>query len=117
MKLKSRLYSAGASSGRSVAVWTRGLPSQPQVTRYAHVETVMNFAALQSHVHDVFVRFTYRGRPTVFRIFFKRHASLPSSHFGMHGDVLVMRVAQSNGDSVVNLRASDRRILDRVLRQ
>ena len=117
MKLRGRLYPAGASSGRNVTVWTRGLALRPQVTRYAYVELVMDFSALQSHVHDIFVRFSHRQKTTIFRVFFKRHISLPfNTHLGIYGDVVVMRASQSNEDSVVNLRTSDRRISDRILR-
>lgn len=76
----------------------------------------MDGALIQNYVHDFFLRVVIKRRSTLFRVFVKRHKNLPFNPFlGIQGDVLVMRVASRNRDSLVNLRASDMRILDRLL--
>lgn len=77
----------------------------------------MEGSSLQPHIHDVYVRVS-RPRPILFRVFFKRHVLLPHNpKLDLRGDVVVMRVASRNRQSVVNLRTSDRRIADAVLRE
>ena len=116
VKLKGRLYSTKLPFPRNVDIRAQGLSSKPQLPRYPFIESVMDFCPLQSHIHDVFVHFVYRGKLTTFRVFFKRHILLPiNPRLGIHGDIVVMRVAASNRDSVVNLRPSDFRVADKLL--
>lgn len=77
----------------------------------------MSGSPLQPHVHDIYVRVS-RPRPILFRVFFKRHVMLPRNvKFNLQGDIIVMRVASRNRQSVVNLRTSDRHIADAVVRK
>ncbi|KAJ7083523.1 hypothetical protein C8R44DRAFT_753382 [Mycena epipterygia] len=114
--LKARLYPA---RGRRsfVAVHVLCPRTQP---RYPCVESVMNFEGIQAFVHDVHVHVLHRlptGRFvfSVFRCFYKRHMRLPRNHdLDVQGDVVIMRVASKNFQSVVNMRGSDRQIADFV---
>lgn len=94
------------------------MSSNPQSIRYPCVESVMDGSLLQAHVHDIYVRVPRQPRSILFRVFFKRHAMLPrDSNLNLQGDIVIMRVASRNKQSVVNMRSSDRHLADDVLRQ
>lgn len=94
------------------------MSSNPQSIRYPCVESVMDGALLQAHVHDIYVRVLRQSRSILFRVFFKRHAMLPRDpNLNLQGDIVIMRVASRNKQSVVNMRSSDRHLADDVLRQ
>lgn len=110
------MYSTANLRPQITTVHVRSASIDPQSTRYPCVEGVMDGALIQNYVHDFFLRVVIKRRSTLFRVFVKRHKNLPFNPFlGIQGDVLVMRVASRNRDSLVNLRASDMRILDRLL--
>jgi len=116
VQLTARLYSVRSRSARTIKVVTRssGTCGAP---RYPYVEAAMN-PALQSYVHDILVSCTDNRRKHRFRVFFKRHSSLPvNPNFNIQGDIVIMRVAVNNSDSVVNLRSRDTRLADRLLRR
>jgi hypothetical protein len=80
------------------------------------VEGIFDGALIQPHIHDIFLIIAVKRRRVLFRMFFKRHKNLPHNPFlGIQGDLLVMRVASHNRNSLVNLRSSDIHTLDRSL--
>lgn len=116
--LRARLYSTGNTSPKSVMVHARcSSASNPQGVRYPCLEDVIDGGAFQPHTHDIFICIhTSNHRSTLFHVFFKRHMSLsPNDQLGIHGDLVVMRVASTDVDSVVNLRLSDACIIDKAL--
>lgn len=77
----------------------------------------MDGSHFQPHVHDIYVR-VFRPRPILFRVFFKRHTMLRyNTKLNLQGDIIVMRVAAHNRQSVVNLRTSDQRIVDAIVHE
>jgi hypothetical protein len=97
-------------------VYVRSASIDPQDARYPCVEGILDGSLIQSHVHDFFLCINIKNRRTLFRVFFKRHQNLPLNHFlNIQGDLLVMRVASRNHESIVNLRPSDAHALDRIL--
>jgi hypothetical protein len=79
------------------------------------VEGVLDCGAVQAHTHDVDIVLKHGRRTTRLQAFFKRHVRLPAnSNVDIRGDMLIMRVAGQNKDSVVNMRAGDQRLADYV---
>lgn len=114
--LKSRLYSARDAYPRNTPVHVRSTGPDHRYSRYPCVEGVLDDTRLQSYIHDFFIRVFVKRKPSIFRVFFKRHKNLPRNSFlDIQGDVIVMRVASRNRNSLVNLRSSDIRLLDRSL--
>ncbi|KAJ7807508.1 hypothetical protein B0H14DRAFT_3483164 [Mycena olivaceomarginata] len=114
----ARLYPASRKAPMAVQVHTHCSAPNPQLLRFACVESVLDDSAVQSHVHDIAV--TVRDGPNTshFRVFFKRHVLLPASKsLRIQGDLLVMRVASRNEHSVVNMRAGDCRLSAFVTRK
>ncbi|KAJ6476782.1 hypothetical protein C8R47DRAFT_1075638 [Mycena vitilis] len=113
--LRARLYSTTTASPPFASVLTR-TSANPYLPRFPCVEGVMDPSGVQPHVHDVTVRLRHGRAVSRFRIFFKRHRKLPfNATLDLQGDVVVMRVAVANAQSVVNLRAADRALVDFVL--
>ncbi|KAJ7166521.1 hypothetical protein C8R43DRAFT_1122101 [Mycena crocata] len=113
--LKPRLYSTNTSAPTSLDIFTRCRSSNPQDDRFPCVESVLDSAAVQPHIHDIRVVFKHGRRTTHFRVFFKRHVRLPANpNVDVQGDLLVMRVAAQNDESVVNMRGGDQRLADYV---
>ena len=113
MFLCCRLYQP--MSPKNVTVHTRCASPNPQSPHYPCVERALDYPKVQSHVHDVYVAVKHGRIITPFRVFFKRHTMLPlSGYLGVHGDVLIMRVASRNNASVVNMRSTDGRLADYV---
>lgn len=116
--LRSRLYSTQNSFPKTIFIHARCATSDPQNLRYPCIEGVLEDAVVQSHVHDIYVRVLDKKTSSIFRVFFKRHVVLPRNACAdLQGDVVIMRVASRNRDSVVNLRSSDMRLADFVLRE
>ncbi|KAJ7207283.1 hypothetical protein B0H12DRAFT_1243168 [Mycena haematopus] len=116
--LRSRLYPTWSSSPSTVTVHTRCRSVDPQDTRFACVESVLDGAGVQPHVHDVCIILKHGRRTTHFRAFFKRHVHLPhNTYLNIKGDLLIMRVASANQNSVVNMRPGDQRLADFVARK
>lgn len=113
--LRAHLYSAKGHMPKVVPVTVTCTTADPQSLRYPVLEDIIAGGAFQPYIHDIFVK-RDRRRSTLFRIFFKRHVLLhPNRQLGIHGDVVVMRVATRNRDSVVNLRSSDHHLVDAIL--
>ncbi|KAJ7265272.1 hypothetical protein C8J57DRAFT_1230283 [Mycena rebaudengoi] len=102
-------------SSRSTFARTRPIP---RADRFACVESIMANTTRQPYIHDVFIQVRHGGSVSCFRVFFKRHRHLPTHPvLQIQGDLLLMRMAATNWDSVVNLRASDRHLTDWVVKQ
>lgn len=111
--LRGRLYSARQQSPKTVSIYATCCSADPQNFRFPCLEGIIEGSHVQPFIHDIYVL----HRSTLFRVFFKRHTMLPyNKQLGIQGDVVVMRVASRNRHSVVNLRPSDRRIADLILR-
>ncbi|KAF8144081.1 hypothetical protein K438DRAFT_1783201 [Mycena galopus ATCC 62051] len=116
--VNARVYSSASKSSSPVPIHTRSTGAKPGSLRYPCVEDVLDGAAVQAHVHDVFVILKHRGRTARFRLFFKRHVRLPKSKSAhIRGDLVVMRVGSKNDDSVVNMRAGDRQSADFIVKK
>lgn len=117
VSLRARLYSPRLNHPTNISIHAHCTTSNPQNIRYPCVESVMDGSPLQSYIHDIYVRVS-RPRPVLFRIFFKRHIMLPhNTKLNLQGDIIIMRVASRNRHSVVNIRTSDRHIIDAVLQK
>ncbi|KAJ7242226.1 hypothetical protein C8J57DRAFT_1237084 [Mycena rebaudengoi] len=115
--IRSRLYPASSPS-TIIPVHVRANSSDPQADRFACVESIMANTTRQPYIHDVFIQVRHGGSVSCFRAFFKRHRHLPTHPvLQIQGDLLLMRMAATNWDSVVNLRASDRHLTDWVVKQ
>ncbi|KAJ7635922.1 hypothetical protein B0H17DRAFT_1217191 [Mycena rosella] len=114
--LRSLLYPASVTPA-FISAHTRCRGSDPQALRYPCVESVLDCAAFQPHVHDLYVTVKHGRHTSRFRLFFKRHIRLPDNpNVGIRGDLLIMRVASRNEASVVNMRLSDRKLVDYVVK-
>ncbi|KAJ7100531.1 hypothetical protein C8R44DRAFT_888340 [Mycena epipterygia] len=113
--LRSRLYSTSDALPTAIRVLTRCSSTNLQDLRYPCVESVLDSAGVQPHVHDIHVVFKHGRRITHFRAFFKRHVNLPANpHVDIRGELLIMRIASHNDNSVVNIRPGDRKLADYV---
>jgi hypothetical protein len=116
--LRSRLYRARAASPLNPSVHTRCSSSNPQSPRYPCVEGILDYPGIQTHIHDIYVIIRHRRATSTFRIFFKRHLLLPLNHvLDVQGDMLIMRVASKSRSSVVNMRGSDWRLADFIVKR
>ena len=116
--LRSRLYSTRDAHPRNTPVHIRSTGPDHRYPRYPCVEGVLDDSRVQSHVHDFFIRIFVKRKPSLFRVFFKRHRNLPyNSSLKIQGDVVVMRVSSRNRNSLVNLQSPDIRLLDRSLKK
>ncbi|KAF8143419.1 hypothetical protein K438DRAFT_1505343, partial [Mycena galopus ATCC 62051] len=75
--VNARVYSSANKLSSPVPIHIRSTGAKPGSLRYPCVEDVLDGAAVQAHVHDVFVILKHRGRTARFRLFFKRHVRLP----------------------------------------
>ncbi|KAJ7190013.1 hypothetical protein B0H12DRAFT_1246480 [Mycena haematopus] len=118
--ITGRLYGAHHRA-TSVSVPARCSSTNARDPRVPIVESVMGQSYLQPYVHDVVVLVTHRCSDdritnSWFRIFFKRHVHLSYNwRLDLKGDIMVMRIASKNRQSVVNLRSSDAKIADFIV--
>ena len=111
-----RLYQP--MSPKNISIHTRCTSPNPQSPRYPCIESTLDYPTVQPHIHDVYVVVKHGRITTTFRVFFKRHIMLPvSGYLGVHGDVLIMRVASRSNASVVNMRSTDGRLADYVAKK
>jgi hypothetical protein len=100
-----------------VSVVARSELASGRQHRFPVVESVMDGARTQPHIHNTTVTLVIANTAVQFRIFYKRHLKLPLNHCVshilppnhqpiVHGDLLVMKLA-SDGDLVVNMQAGD----------
>ncbi|KAF8184617.1 hypothetical protein K438DRAFT_1974402 [Mycena galopus ATCC 62051] len=123
--LKGRLFAAGATSASSVDVHTYTPPppkpngSPPLArARYPAVNDILDTFSIQTHTHDVAVELKHGTAVSRFKIYFRRHKWMPANgFFDLQGDVLVMRMAAADTNSVVNLRSSDRRLISFIMQK
>ena len=116
--LCSCLYSTQDSFPKTIFIHARCAMSDPQNLHYPCIEGVLEDAVVQSHVHDIYVRVLDKKTSSIFCIFLKRHVVLPQNACAdLQGDMVIMRVASRNRDSVVNLRSLDMQLADFVLRE
>ncbi|KAJ7474685.1 hypothetical protein B0H11DRAFT_2282216 [Mycena galericulata] len=111
--LRGRVYSASSPLPSFLPIYTRSASANPNDSRFPCVESVMDGLGFQPHVHDITVTLKHGRATSTFRIFFKRHIRLPhNAALDIQGDLVVMRSAHKNPESVVNTRSSDRRLID-----
>ncbi|KAJ7135178.1 hypothetical protein C8R43DRAFT_1132728 [Mycena crocata] len=115
--LRALLYNTSAATPRYVSVLARALTLEPDDTRFPCVESIMSSMHLQPHTHDVLVALRHGSKTSTFKIFFKRHQTLTKNavFVSVGGEILAMRVAARNNNSVVNLRTGDRRLMKYIL--
>ncbi|KAF8184602.1 hypothetical protein K438DRAFT_1974388 [Mycena galopus ATCC 62051] len=90
----------------------RPSPPRPLPCRRRRSDTF----SIQPHTHNVAVELKHGGTISRFRIFFRRHKLMPrNGFFDVKGDVLVMRTAVADHQSVVNMRSSDRPLINFIL--
>ncbi|KAJ8482676.1 hypothetical protein ONZ45_g14867 [Pleurotus djamor] len=122
IRLRGRYFSIDASTGQDCLITVDREEDNPQSCRYPFVEGVMKdatgspYRVVQPYVHDIYLRSTIRRKKVVYRVFFKKHKRLPPNQAlaGVLGEVVILRVAARNMDSVVNLRPSDKAVVDRL---
>ncbi|KAF9062082.1 hypothetical protein BDP27DRAFT_1428286 [Rhodocollybia butyracea] len=118
--LRSRFYCGRSHSPHPLHIITVTQSSDSQHARDPWVERHFEAQYVQPHTHDLFVEIKRRNRPTTtFRVFFKRLRQLPMNPvIGVHGDLVVMRVAAHGQQSVVNMRGSaDDRLADYLVQE
>ncbi|KAF7365943.1 hypothetical protein MVEN_00469700 [Mycena venus] len=116
--LQARIFPAALTSSSPVSLHTRCLTHHPQCDRTPSVETVMDHQKLQPFIHDFVLVVKHGSTHSHFRVFLKHHKRLPQNRaLGIQGDLLVLRVAAKNPDSVVNIRSSDRKRIDTILKK
>ncbi|KAK6988826.1 hypothetical protein R3P38DRAFT_2572887 [Favolaschia claudopus] len=116
--LQALSFSTSSASARRVQIATRSRDTQPQSNRFACVEFNMGHSHFQSHIHDILVNLKHGRFRSRFRIFLKRHIRLPANAvFDVKGDIIVMRVASENSNSLVHLRSSDAPLIRFIMRK
>ncbi|KAJ7431764.1 hypothetical protein B0H11DRAFT_1941247 [Mycena galericulata] len=125
------LYRAGAAyrPKPQIPVPVLCASANPHALQYPDVESIMGEADIQPYVHDVSVFLIHRDpngrlkgsngrlKGSSFRVFFKRHKRLSfNSRSIARGDILIMRIAHRNQSSVVNMRRSDGKLGDFIVR-
>jgi hypothetical protein len=116
--LQARIYLATKATPSSVKIHTRSLTTNPQLDRSPSVESILEYSQLQPYVHDVLITVRHGSTRSHFRAFLKRHKRLPTNTtLGIQGDLVIMRVASKNLQSVVNMRSSDSKLADFVVKK
>ncbi|KAJ6553680.1 hypothetical protein B0H10DRAFT_1960478 [Mycena sp. CBHHK59/15] len=111
--LRSRHYSTSHNAPRFVSTPTN---IESDVSRYPLVESNFSDAAHQPWIHDFKIKLQHGKKLSRFHIFMKRGKALDPNACAntIAGDVVIMRAAARDSNSVVNMRSTDSRVADYI---
>ncbi|KAJ3899334.1 hypothetical protein F5879DRAFT_811088 [Lentinula edodes] len=119
--VRARIYRADNPNPASIKVFYREDPLRLERGRFVVASTELSHPKTQPYIHDSIVKVVHRGKQYKFRVFFKRHKSLPINQAilqligaPMDGDVLVVacgtKVGVKNFRTRLEARAADKAV-------
>ncbi|KAJ7016782.1 hypothetical protein C8F04DRAFT_1280643 [Mycena alexandri] len=119
--LRSRHFSTAHQAPRFASTPTQIEPPNPHNPNYKPkrrplVEAHFSDEARQAFIHDFLVQLKHGRKVSRFCVFLKRGKALsPNAHTNIvAGDVIIMRVGQKDPETLVNMRPTDRAMVDYV---
>ncbi|KAJ6619634.1 hypothetical protein B0H10DRAFT_1946683 [Mycena sp. CBHHK59/15] len=111
--LRSRHYSTSHNTPRFVSTPTN---IESDASQYPLVESNFSDAAHQPWIHDFKIKLQHGKKLSCFRIFMKRGKALVPNACAntITGDVVIMRAAAHDSNSIVNMRSTDSRVADYI---